>query len=103
MSGHWGRSEQYLHRIGRRPTERCLQCSDTDCPAGRCLVCGEAADTPAHVLLECPCLYGPRLRMLGNIVATERDLSNDDVVAAFAAGYTAYKSCSSAATPPPRQ
>ena len=100
-SGHWGRSEQYLHRIGRRPTERCLQCSDTDCPAGRCLVCGEAADTPAHVLLRCPCLYGPRLRMLGNITATEGDLRNDDVVAAFAAGYTAYKSRSSAATSPP--
>ena len=66
------------------------------------MVCGEAAETPAHVLLECPCLYGPRLRMLGNIVATERGLSNDDVVAAFAAGYTAYKSRSSAATSPPR-
>ena len=50
-SGHWGRSEQYLHRIGRRPTADCNQCNDTDCPAGRCLVCGEAADTPAHVLL----------------------------------------------------
>ena len=102
-SGHWGRSEQYLHRFGRRTTKRCLQCSDTDCPAGRCLVCGLAADTPAHVLLECPCLYGPRLRMLGNIVATERDLSNDGVVAAFAAGYTAYRSRSSAATLPPRR
>ena len=28
--------EQYLHRIRRKPTELCLQCSDTDCPAGRC-------------------------------------------------------------------
>ena len=55
------------------------------------MVCGEAADTPVHVLLMCPCLYGPRLRLLGNIVATERDLSNDDVVAAFTAGYTAYR------------
>ena len=64
------------------------------------MVCGEAAETPVHVLLECPCLYGPRLRMLGNIVATERGLSNDDVVATFAAGYTAYKSRSSAATSP---
>ena len=27
--------EQFLHRIRRRPTELCLQCSDTDCPAGR--------------------------------------------------------------------
>ena len=61
-------------------------------PCGRCLVCGEAADTPAHVLLRCPCLYGPRLRMLDNIIATEGDLRSDDVVAALAAGYTAYKS-----------
>ena len=66
------------------------------------MVCGEAADTPAHVLLECPSLYGPRFRMLGNSVSTERGLSNDDVVAAFAAGYTAYKIRSSAATSPPR-
>ena len=50
-----------------------------------------------------PAWYGPRLRMLGNIVATERGLSNDDVVAAFAAGYKAYKSRSSAATSPPRR
>ena len=100
-SGHWGRSEQYLHRIGRRPNERCQQCSDADCPAGRCLVCEKAADTPAHVLLECPCLYGPRLRALGNIVVTERD-PRSDVAAAFAAGYAAYKSRITA-TPPPRR
>ena len=32
-SGHWGRSEQYLHRIGRRPTPECAQCDDKECPA----------------------------------------------------------------------
>ena len=41
--------------------------------------------------------------MLGNIIATEGDLRSDDVVAALAAGYTAYKSRSSAATSPPRR
>ena len=45
-------------------------------------------------------IYGPRFRMLGNSVATERGLSNDNVVAAFAAGYTAYKSRPSAAPSP---
>ena len=91
-SGHWARSEQYLHRIGRRPTPECAQCDDKECPAGRCLVCSEAADTPAHVLLECPCLYGPRLRALGNIIGTAHDVRRDDVVAALAAGYMAHKS-----------
>ena len=100
-AGHWGRSEQYLHRIGRRPTEDCEQCNDIACSAARCLVCKEAADTPAHILLECPCLLGPRLRATGNIVATERDMRRDDVVAALAAGYTAHKS--RVAPPPPRR
>ncbi|KAF0287547.1 putative RNA-directed DNA polymerase from transposon BS [Amphibalanus amphitrite] len=100
-SGHWGRSEQYLHRIGRRPTPECAQCNDITCPAGRCLVCGEAADTPAHVLLECPCLFGPRLQALGNITGTARDVQRDDVVAALAAGYAAHKS--RVAPSPPRR
>ena len=38
--------EQYLHRIRRRPTELCLQCSDTDCPAGRCPWFAERRRTP---------------------------------------------------------
>ena len=100
-AGHWGRSEQYLHRIGRRPTNQCQQYSDAGCPAGLCLVCKEATDTPEHVLLHCPCLLGPRLRALGNINATERDMRRDDVVAALAAGYTAHKSRS--ASSPPRR
>ena len=100
-AGHWGRSEQYLHRIGRRPTDECQQCNDTDCPAGLCLICREAADTPAHILLHCPSLCGRRLRALGNIFATEQDMTNDDVVATLAAGYTALKS--RLATSPPRR
>ena len=100
-TGHWGRSEQYLHRIGRRPTAACSQCDDAACPAGLCLVCREESDTPAHVLLRCPCLCGPRLRALGNIYASASDLRSDDVVAALAAGYAAHKS--RVAPSPPRR
>jgi len=53
-AGHWGCSEQYLHRIGKRPTEDCAQCNEVDCPAGLCLVCKEATNTPVHVLMRCP-------------------------------------------------
>ena len=91
-AGRWGRSEQYLHRIGRRPTAQCAQCSDVGCPAGLCLVCGEEIDTPAYVLLRCPCLLGQRLRTMGNINHTENSLQPDDVVAELAAGYLAYYS-----------
>ncbi|KAF0290371.1 RNA-directed DNA polymerase from mobile element jockey [Amphibalanus amphitrite] len=66
-AGHWSQSAQYLHRIGRRPTDTCQGCADTECPAARCLVCGEEADTPRHVLLRCPCLCGTRLHALGNM------------------------------------
>lgn len=90
-AGHWGYSEQYLHRIGRRPTPDCQKCRDLRCPAARCLVCGSAADTPFHVLVRCPCLAGWRLRSLGNIYATREDLTRDDVVATLAAGYLAFK------------
>ena len=38
--------EQYLHRIRRRPTELCLQSSDTDCAAGRCPWFAERRRTP---------------------------------------------------------
>ena len=53
QAGHWERSQQYHHRIRRRPTDKCQQCSDTGCPASRCLVCRVAKDIPAHILLEC--------------------------------------------------
>ena len=87
-----GRSEQYHHRIGRRPTDKCQQCSDTGCPAVRCLVCRVATDTPAHILLECPYLLGLRLRSIGNIFVTESDIRKGDVAANSSAGYTVYKS-----------
>ncbi|KAF0288249.1 Retrovirus-related Pol polyprotein from type-1 retrotransposable element R1 4 [Amphibalanus amphitrite] len=33
-AGHWSCSEQYLHRIGRRPSPGCEQCGSVRCPAG---------------------------------------------------------------------
>ncbi|KAF0288946.1 RNA-directed DNA polymerase from mobile element jockey [Amphibalanus amphitrite] len=96
-AGHWSQSAQYLHRIGRRPTDTCQGCADTECPAARCLVCGEEADTPRHVLLRCPCLCGTRLHALGNMHGRPPDLRRDDVVAAFAAGFRSFQSRS--ATP----
>ena len=37
--GHWGYSEQYLHRIGRRPIPTCQQYNSKACPAaGRALI-----------------------------------------------------------------
>ena len=106
-AGHWGRSHQHLHRIRRRPIEdlRCPQCNDTDCPAGLCVVCGGGggADTPAHILLRYPCLLGPRLRALGTICSTERDLQKrDDVVAALATCYATHRSRQATSPPPPR-
>ena len=96
-AGHWSQSAQYLHRIGRRPTDTCQGCADAGCQAARCLVCGEEADTPRHVLLRCPCLCGARLLALGNIYGRPADLRRDDVVAALAAGFRSYQS--RAATP----
>ena len=50
-AGHWGRSRQYLHRIGRLGAAMCAKCEDKKCPAAICVVCSEEADTPEHVLL----------------------------------------------------
>ena len=92
-AGHWSESEQYLHRIGRRPIPTCPSgCNDTGCPAAQCLVCEEEADTPRHVLLSCPCLSDARLHALGNIHGRPSDLRQDDVVAALAAGFRSYQS-----------
>ena len=49
-AGHWSRFAQYLHRIGRRPSPSCAQCSGMSCPAGWCRAFGEEADTPDHVV-----------------------------------------------------
>ena len=40
-----------------------------DCPASRCIVCREEANSPGHILLQCPGLAGTRLRLrlLGTI------------------------------------
>ena len=90
-AGHWGRAESYLHRIGRRPTDTCAGCTGRACPASRCLVCREEADSPAHVLLRCPCLAGARLRLLGSIYPPPEAMRDATVVAALAAGYLRHK------------
>ena len=86
-AGHWSRSLQYLHRIGRHPSPECAQCPDKRCPAARCAVCREEADTPEHVLLRCPSLAGTRLRLGGSIHLDPRQLRDDDLVAALVGGY----------------
>ena len=86
-AGHWGRSRQYLHRIGRLPAPACAGCSSTECPAALCPVCREEADLPAHVLLRCPCLAGARLRLLGTINPDPEQLRDGGAVAALARGY----------------
>ena len=86
-AGHWSRSRQYLHRIGRFPSPACAGCPNKKCPAASCLVCGEEADTPEHVLMDCPCLAGARLRILGSIYSTPTQLQDDGVVAALVRGY----------------
>ena len=88
-AGHWSGSEQYLHRIGRRPSPGYKQCSLVKCPAALCRVCKEEADTPRHVLLRCPSLAGHRLRRLGTIHPEATVTRDDDVVASFASGYRA--------------
>ena len=86
-AGHWGMARQYLHRIGRLPTNSCPGCPEKGCPAARCIVCKEEADTPEHVLLRCPSLTGLRLRLLGNIYVEPAQLCDGDVVAALARGF----------------
>jgi len=98
-AGHWSGSEQWLHRVGRRPTDGCPGCRDAECPAAQCRVCGEEADTPRHILLRCPCLCGARLFSMGNIHGRPRDLRRDDVVAALAAGYRSFQSRSATSRP----
>ena len=86
-AGHWGRSRQYLHRIGRLPAPACAGCPDVGCPAAVCLVCREEADTPEHVLLRCPCLAGARLRLFGTICVDPVRLRDGGAVAALARGF----------------
>ena len=86
-AGHWGRSLQYRHRIGRLPVAACPQCAEKRCPAALCAVCREEADTPEHVLLRCPALAGTRLRLTGNIHLEPSQLRDADLVAALVASY----------------
>ena len=85
-AGHWTRSTSYLHRIARRraPVSSAVrdQMPGGAKPGGR-----EDPDTPEHVLLECPCLAGVRLRFLGNIRQDPMQLRGGGAVAASGHGY----------------
>ena len=83
-TGHWSRSRQYLHRTNRHPSPACAGCRDKECPAALFLVCREEADVQEDMLLRCPCLAGARLRLLGSINVTTKQLQDDGVVAALA-------------------
>ena len=53
----------------------CARCSERDCPASRCIICREEADSPGHILLRCPSLAETRLRLLGSIYPLPEDES----------------------------
>ena len=88
-ASHWSGSEQYLQKVGRRPTPDYTQCSSMQCPAALCGLCREEADTPRHVLLRCPALAGRRLRRLGTIYPDVTLARDDGVVTSFTSGYRA--------------
>ncbi|XP_043237551.1 uncharacterized protein LOC122389502 [Amphibalanus amphitrite] len=71
-----------------------LDCRNLDCPAARCPLCGEQADTPRHILLTCPGLMGVRLRIpaVGNILPTVEEVRRGDTVAALVAAFRALQS-----------
>ena len=84
-AGLWSGSAQYLHRIGRNPARHYPQCEDVYCQGARCPLCRETADTPYHVLTECPALMGTRLRIIGTIELSREEVRGDRIVAALAA------------------
>ena len=84
---HWSRSRQYLHRTSRHPSPACAGCRDKECPAALFLVCREEADVQEDMLLRCPCLAEARLRLLGSINVTTKQLQDDGIVTALAHGF----------------
>ena len=76
------------HHLLRQPTPACAGCSARNCPAARCIVSREEADSPGHILLRCPSLAGTRLRLLGSIYPPPEAMRDADVVAALAAAFT---------------
>ena len=53
-------------------------------------MCNEGPDTPKHVLLECPCLAGTRLRLFGTIYPEVTQLRDDGAVVALCCNYLAH-------------
>ena len=95
-AGHWSGSTQYMHRIGRSPwVDRgggCHQCNDVNCRGALCSICREAADTPHHVVMECPALMATRFRMTGAIKPNWEEVRSNRVVAALGAAARAFQS-----------
>ena len=48
-------------------------------------MCRETADTPYHVLTECPALMGTRLRIIGTIKPSREEVESDRIAAALTA------------------
>ena len=79
-------SVKAVPRTSRHPSPACAGCRDKECPAALFLVCREEADVQ-DMLLRCPCLAGARLRQLGSINVTTKQLQDDGVVTALAHGF----------------
>ena len=80
-AGHWSESEQYLHRIGRRPTTNYQGCNDRECLAALRRVCKEEADTSRQIptaavssmpVRPTPPIAGKHLRAAKTLTARRR-------------------------------
>jgi len=87
-AGHWSKSTQYLHRIGRAPSRQCEQCNDVFCRGGLCPLCREEADIPFHVLVRCKALMAARIKKCYTINPDPEEVRGSDVVATLAAAYS---------------
>lgn len=56
--GCWAGLEQYLNRMGHRPTPTYSHCCSKAYFVAICLMCGKEVGTQTHVLLRYPCLCG---------------------------------------------
>ena len=72
LTGH-GCFGEYLHRIGREPTEVCHHC-------------GARVDSADHTLLECPAWGVPRRELLRALRVNEAEFSLESMVRAMLSG-----------------
>ena len=62
-----------------------------DCRGALCPICREAADTPEHMVMECPALMATRFRMTGTIKPTWEEVRSNRVMAALGAAARAFQ------------